>query len=47
MNHRIISGGMQNAVIEAEKLGTGTVQVFMNNQPITEYKTRWPPCPLS
>ena len=31
-SHLSISGGMQNALLEAEKLGFDTVQVFTKNQ---------------
>ncbi|MEI8197053.1 MAG: hypothetical protein WCI73_14230 [Phycisphaerae bacterium] len=36
-SHLSISGGMHNALLEAEALGLETVQVFTKNQPITQW----------
>jgi deoxyribonuclease IV len=34
-SHLSIAGGLHNALLDAEKLGCDTVQIFTNNQSIT------------
>jgi deoxyribonuclease IV len=39
-SHLSIAGGMHNALCQAEKLGMDTVQVFIKNQSIMQWKQR-------
>jgi endonuclease IV len=36
-SHLSIAGGLHNALLDAEKLGLDTTQVFTENQPITHW----------